>query len=213
MPLDNGFLKLSDVQYAPDLGFNLISTIQLGKKGVEMWLQTIDQPSQILHDRAILGYADLIDGQYIFRLNQTLETPTIANSADIQPKREAKPGDIKFWHSRMGDLGYRSLKTLKNLSSRINFKETTPSELCGDCRKGDQTHQPSRSPMSQVTEFLGRVHSDLEGPFPRTRQGYRYYISFFEESTGLIDIEALKFKDDALATFKNYKALCEKQSG
>ena len=67
--------------------------------------------------------------------------------------------------------------------------------------------------MSQSTEFLGRVHSDLEGPFPRTRQGYRYYISFLEESTGLIDVEPLKYKDDALAAFKNYKALREKQSG
>ncbi len=38
MSLDNGFLKLSNVWYTLDLGFNLISTIQLRKKGVEMWL-------------------------------------------------------------------------------------------------------------------------------------------------------------------------------
>ncbi len=67
--------------------------------------------------------------------------------------------------------------------------------------------------MSQVNEFLGRVHSDLKRPFPRTRQGYRYYISFLQECTGLIDIETLKFKDDALAAFKSYKTLHEKQSG
>lgn len=52
----------------------------------------------------------------------------------------------------------------------------------------------------------------MKGLFPSTQQGYWYYISFFEESTGLIDIEPLKFKDDALATFKSYKALQEKQS-
>lgn len=67
--------------------------------------------------------------------------------------------------------------------------------------------------MSKSIEFIGRVHSDLKGPFPRTRQGYQYYISFFEESTGLINIELLKFKDNGLATFKNYKALQEKHSG
>ena len=48
---------------------------------------------------------------------------------------------------------------------------------------------------------------------PCTIQGYWYYISFLEERTRVIDIEALKFKDDALAEFKNYKALREKQSG
>ena len=67
--------------------------------------------------------------------------------------------------------------------------------------------------MSQIDEFLSQVYSDFEGLFPRIKQGYRSYISFFEESTGLIDIEAFKFKDDALAAFKNYKALHEKQSG
>ena len=106
MLLDNGLLKLSDVWHAPDLGFNLISTIQLGEKRVEMWLRTTDQPSQILYDRAILGYVDSINGQYVFRLKQTLETPIIANSADIQPKREVKPGDIELWHSYIGHLGY-----------------------------------------------------------------------------------------------------------
>ena len=67
--------------------------------------------------------------------------------------------------------------------------------------------------MSRSTEFLRRVHSDLEGTFPLTRQGYWYYIFFLEESTGYIDIEAFKFKNDVFVTFKNYKALCEKQSG
>ena len=57
------------------------------------------------------------------------------------------------------------------------------------------------------------MHNDLEGPFPRTRQGYWYYIFFPEGSTSFIHIEPLKLKDDALAAFNNYKALPEKQSG
>ncbi len=57
------------------------------------------------------------------------------------------------------------------------------------------------------------MHSDLERPFLHTKQGYRYYISFLEECTSLVDIEPPKFKDNTLAAFKNYKALREKQSG
>ena len=176
-----------------------------------MWLQTTDHPSRILHDGAILRYADPSDGQYIFWLKDSLKPPTITNTA--KTKRVAKPANIELWHSRMGHLSYRSLKTLKDLSTGIDFKETASKELCGDCQKGNQTHQLSKTPMSQSTEFLDQVHSDLEGPFLRTRQGYRYYIFFLEESTGLIDVEPLKYKDDVLAAFKNYKALREKKSG
>ena len=67
--------------------------------------------------------------------------------------------------------------------------------------------------MSQVDEFLNWVNSDLEQSFPLTRQDYWYYISFLEDSTDFIDIEPLKFRDDALVAFRNYKALREKQSG
>ena len=210
LPLDKSFLKLNNIWYAPDLGFNLISTIQLGEKEVEIWLKTTDQPSQILHDEAILGYADFIDGQYVFWLKDNPKLPAIANSADT--KGETKSADIELWHSRIGHLDYRSLKTLKDLSSAMDFKNMAPKKLCGDCQKSNQTRQPSRIPISHSIEFLNRVHSDLERHFLRTRQGYRYYISFLKESTRLINIEPLKYKDDALAAFKDYKALCERQS-
>lgn len=43
--LNNSFSKLSNIWYAPDVSFNLISIIQLGEKKIEIWLQIIDQPS------------------------------------------------------------------------------------------------------------------------------------------------------------------------
>ena len=128
-----------------------------------MWLKTIDQQSQILHDGAISGYADLIDGQYVFRLKDNPEPSVIANSADT--KRETKPADIELWHSYMGHLGYKSLKTLKDPSNGIDFKDTALKKLCGDCQKSNQTRQLSRIPMSQSTKFLDRVHNDLIEPF------------------------------------------------
>ena len=211
LPLDDGFLKLANVWYTLDLGFIFISTIQFNEKSVEIWLKTTDQPCQILHDRAILEYTNSIDGQYVFWLKNNPELPAIANLADT--KRETKLAEIELWHSCMGHLGYRSLKNLKNLNSGMDSKDTASKKLCRDCQKGNQTCQLSKIPMSQSTKFLDWVYSDLEGPFPRIRQNYRYYIFFSKESIGLIDIEPLKYKDDALAAFKDYKGLHERQSG
>lgn len=94
----------------------------------------------------------------------------------------------------------------------MNFQQTAPNELCRDCRKGDQTRQLSEISKSQSTEFLAQVYSDWEGLFPWIRQEYWYYISFFEEITGFIDVELLEFEDDALAAFKNNIALRKKRS-
>lgn len=148
LPLDHGTFKLLDIWYTPDLGFNLVSTIQLGKKRIEMWLYTLDQPSQILYNRATLGCADPLDRQYVFCL-QKFSVPTlITNSAKIYIKKDIKPGQIELWHTHMGHLGYRSLTTLKDLSTRINFANGNPSELYRSCKDGNQTCQLSKTSMS-----------------------------------------------------------------
>ena len=134
-----------------------------------MWLRITNQPSQILHDGAILGYTDFIIGQYIFRLKETLKSRVFVNSADIKPIKAARPEDIKLWYLHMGHLSYKSLTVLKNLSDRMNFKATTLSKLCRDYQKRDQTRQSSRSPMSKNTEFLTQVYSDLKRLFPQRR--------------------------------------------
>lgn len=164
-----------------------------------------------MHDGAILGYIDLIDVQYVFWLKDNLELPVIINSANI--KKAAKQTNIELWHLCMGYLGYRCLKTLKNLGSGIDFKDIALKKLCRNCQKGNQTCQSLKILMSQSIEFLGQVYSNLDGLLPQIRQSYRYYISFLEESKKLIDINLLKYKDDIQAAFKDYKALCEKQSG
>lgn len=63
-------------------------------------------------------------------------------------------------------LGYRSLISVKNVSSRMDFKKTALKELCGDCQKRNQTCQLLKIYISQYTKFLGRVYSDLQGHFP-----------------------------------------------
>ncbi len=61
-----------------------------------MWLQTTDQPSQILYNGEILGNADPIDGQYILRVKKTSKLPIIVNSTSPQQKKSTKRHDIKF---------------------------------------------------------------------------------------------------------------------
>ncbi len=129
-------MNIGNVWYTPDFGFKLISPIQLSKKGVEIWLRTTDQASQILHDEEILGYADPIDRQYVPRVKKTSELFIIANSTSSPPKESNKPHDIKLWHSRKGHLGYRSLTIFKNLTSEMEFYGSTPGGLCkGRCKE------------------------------------------------------------------------------
>lgn len=67
-------------------------------------------------------------------------------------------------------------------------------------------------PIFQSIKFLGQVYNNLKSLFSWIKQGYRYYISFLEENIRLIDVKLLKYKDNVLITFKNYKALYKDES-
>lgn len=70
---DNQFnintLSVTNVSWAPELGYNLLRTIPLAKKGVEMFLRKAGQPSEIV-DKEVLGLANIIENQYIIRLKE-----------------------------------------------------------------------------------------------------------------------------------------------
>src|ERR1700678_2251802 len=71
----------------------------------------------------------------------------------------------------------------------------------------------SRKPISKVIEgeratvFGGEVHSDIWGPAPVDyKGGKRYYITFTDDKTRLTHLYLLRNKDEAFATYKEYKA-------
>ena len=50
---------------------------------------------------------------------------------------------------------------------------------------------------------LQLVHSDVHGPLPvRTHPGYRYWITFIDDSSRLRAVILLKAKSDVFAAFK-----------
>ena len=136
-----------------------------------------------------------------------MEPSAIINLAGI---KVAKLVDIEFWQPYIGYLDYKSLKKLKNLSNKIDFKNTASNELCRDCQNDNQICQSLKIIMFQSIEFFVWVYSNLEKLFLQIMQGYRYYIFLLEEYIKLINVEIFKYKDNALAIFKNYKALCKK---
>lgn len=70
----------------------------------------------------------------------------------------------------------------------MDFKVITLSKLYEDCQKESQTYQPSKSPMFWSTEFLGRVHGDLE-EYSLGQDKAISIISFFWKKTqGLLTL-------------------------
>ena len=163
--LDNGNggvtdLILTNVLFAPDLKFNLISTIQLGKKGISTYLMADDKPAQLVHKGKVVGLAKTINNQYV--LQTTTISPTEVRALTTTNGTKAP---IQTWHERLGHLSYPNLLKLNHLANGVTIEGPIPEEVCGSCMMGRQQRKINRTPRTRATEFLGIVHSDLGDHF------------------------------------------------
>ena len=64
-----------------------------------------------------------------------------------------------------------------------------------------------------VTRILHHVYSDVHQLHTRTRDGYKYWITFIDALSKFYVVYLLKHKSDAFAAFKDYKAYAENITG
>ena len=72
-------------------------------------------------------------------------------------------------------------------------------------------HSPPLAPLSLSSSL---THSDVHGPLPvRTASGYRYWITFIDDSTRFRCVILLKTKGEATSALKQFKAYAENETG
>jgi hypothetical protein len=73
---------------------------------------------------------------------------------------------------------------------------------------------PFRPSASHNRSPLELVHTDLHGPLPvTTHSGYKYWITFIDDTTRFRAVYLLKAKSEAFEAFKVYKSWAENQLG
>ena len=76
--IDNiNILTVTNVNCVLELSHNLLSTIFLARKDVEIYLRKTGQLSKIIIDKEVFGLVDIIKNQYVIRLAEILKPVTV----------------------------------------------------------------------------------------------------------------------------------------
>jgi len=86
-----------------------------------------------------------------------------------------------------------------------------PDPICEPCLAGKMHSKPFPSSPSRASRPLELVHSDLCGPFPQTKEGHKYWVTYIDDCTGLRAAYLLKRKSETFEAFKMYKAWAENE--
>ena len=181
-------------------------------KGVEVHLKKSCEPSQIWYNGKLQGLADIIDHQYVFRVQPSNIAAQMSFANTIPIVNAVKP-TLELWHQRMRHLGYQNLLKLPQLASGIDVKGPVPDSICGPCMKGRQRRKPCQILMSRATKFLEKVYSNLCGLFSVSQSDMRSYISFKDDATGTYHVYPIKLKSQAFDKIKEHVDWASQETG
>ena len=172
-----------DVLYVPEASDCLLSVGKLEDRGSEV--ETSSAKRSVLLRR---------NGNIVMRGYRKDRMWLVVHPADIKAykstarsarrPRKQSPEEIKLLHARLGHPG-KHMELQKVMDGLGDHVFCPP--FCESCTLGKMTRNPSREPMSPVTEKLEKVHMDMYGPVPvPSLQGKRYMLTITDQKTGRI---------------------------
>ena len=121
-------LIVSNISWAHDLSQNLLNTIFLAKKGIEVFLKRTGQLSEIYFEDEVIRQVDIIDNQYIIRLAKFF-VPKVIVVKNLTPK---------IWHAQLGHLSYGAMQKMASVALGMELKGLLSLEICKGCMVGRQ---------------------------------------------------------------------------
>ena len=184
---------ITDVEYAPDLDYHMISTDILDRKGCSITTRG--------------GRLTVID----------LEDDTIFMTETIQPKAEGNSYYLDLWHPPIrkvnavaptwedwhGRLRHLNMQDVKKLASMglISGRDGGPEGKCEACVMGKMHRKPNHQPVRanrRANRPGQRFHTDLAGggKIVLTPKGKRYAIIFVDDFSDYTFLYLVRKKDE-----------------
>ena len=193
-------LTLEDVWFVPEAGFNLISEGQLKEQefplafvpgGIEFGKQRFffRRTKNRLYALDTWGETPLALAVINGEIPAYDESPAEPNADDqeplAQPEAEAEIDDetLRMWHARHGHLGIQNLKKLAKMCVGMNLSIPPPVDACEPCSVANMKVEPHRRHIAPGRWENDLIHSDLQGPFPTSHDGFEYMITFLCDKT------------------------------
>ena len=99
----------------------------------------------------------------------------------------------------------------KLVTGLVLDSDNKPDPICEPCIAEKMSANSFPSSANHNRSPLALVHLDLHGPLPvATHQGYKYWITFIDDSTRFRSIHLLKSKSQAFEAFKDLQSMGRK---
>ena len=196
--------RLHNVLFVPRLSYSLLSVSKASSAGKTVKFDKTG--CKILNEqKRVIAFATRVGNLYHLEHCQKSQ---VVNVADKDSKE-------RLWHRRFGHLGEQNLQRIarEKLVKQFNYNSSKPIGFCETCIGGKHHRTPFASSITQTTEVLEIVHSDVCGKMQeKSLGGAEYFLTFTDDKTRYTWVYPLKTKDQVFSRFLAWKVLVERQS-
>jgi hypothetical protein len=197
-----------DVLYVPEASDCLLSIGKLEDRGSEVETKSAKRSILLRRNGNIIMRGYRKDRMWLVVHPADIKAYKSMERSAYKPRRQSS-AEIELLHARLGHPG-KHMELQKVMDGLGNHVFCPP--FCESCTLGKMTRNPSREPMSPVSEKLERVHMDLYGPVPvPSLQGKRYMLTITDQKTGRIWVYFRTTKKHIVQRIKDWVIEVEKE--
>jgi hypothetical protein len=201
-------LRLTDVQYSPNVAYTLVSIGRLDEEG---FTATFGHGKCVLHGP---------DEEKVGEVKRTARKAYKVEHEEGIANVAEETLTLDQLHRRMG---HASIQVIRDLVAhgmvtglRLEYTPTGKPFFCESCVYGKATRKPVPKIREgeRATVFGGEIHSDLWGKSPvESRGGKNYMDTYIDDKTRLTNVYFLRTKDEQPDAYKGYEAWAESHMG
>ncbi|GJX38474.1 retrovirus-related pol polyprotein from transposon TNT 1-94 [Tanacetum coccineum] len=203
--ISNDSLKINNVEYVDNLGFNLLSIEQICDNKCRVTFSEHD--SEITKDGKVIGRCIRKKGLYVMKLgNKPKDQICLATIDD----------NSTLWHRRLGHANMRLIQLLASNELVRNLpKLKFDQHFCDACKIGKQAYASYKAKkVVSTTKCLELLHMDLFGPSAvRSYGGNSYTLVIVDDYSRYTWTRFLKNKTEAFDQFEIFSTKIQNQLG
>lgn len=118
------------------------------------------------------------------------------------------------WHRRLCHPGLEGLQKVAAEAGLQGISADDHALTCGVCLKAKQTREPFQRSVSQATEVLELLHTDLMGPFQVPSWGGAVYaVTLLDDHSRMAEVSCITQKSDVFGWIRDTIHRWERQTG
>ncbi|GMF60746.1 unnamed protein product [Phytophthora fragariaefolia] len=200
-------VDLDNVLYAPNRKFNLLSVPNAARNDFKI----VFDPTKctLYYANRYKFFARLVSSADLYQFKAAPATSTSPKPAKAHLAATGKHDTFLLWHKRLGHPNFRLMQDMSKTKALADLHRAQDDNtyFCRSCVYAKSHRTPfNNAPVERAKAPLGKVHSDMTGPFPvPTLSGCHTFLTIIVDYSRYMYLYVIRNKSELYECYERFR--------